>query len=207
MRRIEKLCAMGLCALWLLLGLGAAVQAAGDPPDALVKRSVEDVLEAVKQTRDRAALRKVAEQKVLPYFDFQEMTRLAVGAAWRKATPEQQKALEAGFRALLVNTYTNALAQAGPNANRTVEVKPAAAAKDASDVLVRTQIKEAGKQPLAVDYRMQSRDGQWKVYDVTVEGVSLVTNYRTTFAEEVSRGGIDGLVKSLEERNRTLAKS
>jgi phospholipid transport system substrate-binding protein len=206
MRKMAKLCSL-VVSVWLLLGVGAALHAAGEPPDVLVKRTVDDVMEAIKQTRDRAALRKVAEQKVLPYFDFQEMTRLAVGAAWRKATPEQQKALENSFRTLLVNTYTNALAQAGPNANRAIEVKPAAASKDANDVVVRTLIKEAGKQPLSIDYRMQNKDGQWKVYDVTVEGVSLVTNYRTTFAEEVSRGGIDGLIKSLEERNRTLAKS
>jgi phospholipid transport system substrate-binding protein len=206
MRKMAKLCSL-VVSVWLLLGVGAALHAAGEPPDVLVKRTVDDVMEAIKQTRDRAALRKVAEQKVLPYFDFQEMTRLAVGAAWRKATPEQQKALENSFRTLLVNTYTNALAQAGPNANRAIEVKPAAASKDANDVVVRTLIKEAGKQPLSIDYRLQNKDGQWKVYDVTVEGVSLVTNYRTTFAEEVSRGGIDGLIKSLEERNRTLAKS
>jgi phospholipid transport system substrate-binding protein len=206
MRKMAKLCSL-VVSVWLLLGVGAALHAAGEPPDVLVKRTVDDVMEAIKQTRDRATLRKVAEQKVLPYFDFQEMTRLAVGAAWRKATPEQQKALENSFRTLLVNTYTNALAQAGPNANRTIEVKPAAASKEANDVVVRTLIKEAGKQPLSIDYRMQNKDGQWKVYDVTVEGVSLVTNYRTTFAEEVSRGGIDGLIKSLEERNRTLAKS
>jgi phospholipid transport system substrate-binding protein len=190
----------------MLLALGfAGLAFAADAPDALVKKSVEEVLEATKTTRDRAALRKIAEQKVLPYFDFHEMTRLAVGANWRKATPEQQKALEASFRTLLVNTYTNAIASTGA-ASRTVDVKPGAASKD-GETVVRTQVREGGKPPVAIDYRMHNRGGSWKVYDVTVEGVSLVTNYRSTFTEEVAKGGIDGLIRSLEARNRTLAKA
>lgn len=190
-------------AVILLVSFTALARAAGEAPEVLVKRSMDEVLEAIKQTRDRAALRKVAEEKVLPYFDFTDMTRLAVGIGWRKATPEQQKALEEGFRSLLVNTYTNALISAG-SASRSIDVKPAA--PSGSDSVVRTQVKENGKQPLAIDYRLHEKDGAWKIFDVTVEGVSLVSNYRTTFAEEVNKSGIDGLIKSLQDRNRSLAK-
>jgi phospholipid transport system substrate-binding protein len=187
----------------LCIGAATLARAAGESPDAMVKNTVEEVLGVLKQNQDRAALRKLAEQKVLPHFDFKEMTRLAVGAAWRKATPEQQRALEDNFRTLLVNTYTNALSQAG--GAKTLEVRPAPASKG-GDTTVKTVVKESGKQPVAVDYRMSNKEGEWKVFDVLVEGVSLVTNYRTSFAEEVNRAGIDGLIKSLQQRNHSLAK-
>jgi len=178
---------------------------ANESPDLLVKNTVEEVLGVMKQNQDRATLRKLAEQKVLPNFDFKEMTRLAVGVAWRKATPEQRRALEENFRELLVNTYVNALSQAGSSGNKTVDVKPAPPSKN-NDTVVKTQVKEPGKEPLEIDYRMSNRDGTWKVYDVVVEGVSLVTNYRSSFAEEVRSSGIDGLIKTLQERNARLAK-
>jgi phospholipid transport system substrate-binding protein len=187
----------------LCIGAATLARAAGESPDAMVKNTVEEVLGVLKRNQDRAALRKLAEQKVLPHFDFKEMTRLAVGAAWRKATPEQQRALEDNFRTLLVNTYTNALSQAG--GAKTLEVRPAPASKG-GDTTVKTVVKESGKQPVAVDYRMSNKEGEWKVFDVLVEGVSLVTNYRTSFAEEVNRAGIDGLIKSLQQRNHSLAK-
>ncbi len=174
-------------------------------PEALVKSTVEDVLGAIRQTQDRAALRKVAEQKVLPYFDFAQMTRLAMGPSWRKATPEQQQTLVDGFRELLVNTYPNALIQAGSGSGRTVDVKPGPPAKGSS-AAVRTEINEAGKPPLHIDYRLTNESGSWKVYDVIVEGVSLVTNYRSEFADQVAKTGIDGLIKSLKDRNASLAK-
>jgi phospholipid transport system substrate-binding protein len=191
----------------VILALAAALPArpANESPDVLVKNTVEEVLGVMKQNQNRAALRKLAEQKVLPNFDFKEMTRLAVGVAWRKATPEQQRALEDNFRELLVNTYTNALSQAGSTGNETVDVKPAPLSKN-NDTVVKTQVKEPGKQPIEIDYRMSNRDGAWKVYDVVVEGVSLVTNYRSSFAEEVRRSGIDGLIKTLQERNARIAK-
>lgn len=194
-----------LATLFMALSLcGGTARAASDTADAVVKRSMEDVLQVLQQTRDKAAIRKVAEQKVLPYFDFTDMTRLAVGAAWRKATPDQRKALEENFRTLLVNTYTNALSQAS-GSGRTIDVRPATSPRD-NETVVRTQVKESGRQPISIDYRMHEKDGAWKVFDVAVEGVSLVTNYRTTFAEEIGKSGIDGLIKSLQERNRTLAK-
>lgn len=187
---------------------GCAASAGNEAPDVLVKRTVEDVLELIKQTRDRSALRQLAEQKVLPNFDFAEMTRLAVGANWRKASPEQQQALESGFRALLVNIYTTALSRsAKQGSKRTVEVRPLPPAGSRDEALVKTIVREAGGAPLAIDYRMASRDGGWKVYDVLVEGVSLVTNYRTTFDAEVSRGGVDGLIRALQQKNGASVNS
>jgi phospholipid transport system substrate-binding protein len=190
---------------WLVLAAFAGAVAAADAtPDALVKSTVEEVLTVMKQAKDRKTLRQLAEQKVLPRFDFKQMTQLAVGPAWRKAYPQQQHALEEGFRELPVNTYTNSLRWA-TGADRTVEVKPALQSAQ-NDVTVKTVVKESGKTPVTIDYRMENNPDGWKVYDVLVEGVSLVTTYRGTFSEEVSRSGIDGLIKSLEEKNRSLAK-
>jgi phospholipid transport system substrate-binding protein len=169
-----------------------------------VKSTTEEVLSVIKKTPDRATLRKVAEQKVLPYFDFKEMTRLAVGRSWRDATPEQQKRLEDSFRSLLVNTYTGALSRTVA-ADKTVEVKPVQSTND-KETTVRSFVKGGGGQPLEIDYRMMNGPQGWKVVDVVVENVSLVTTYRSTFAQEVQQGGIDGLIKSLENKNRQLAK-
>lgn len=195
-------CMLHRIAVCAVAAASCAAHAVNEAPDVLVKRTVEDVLEVISQTRDPGALRQLAEQKVVSNFDFVEMTRLAVGANWRKASPEQKTALESGFRALLVNVYTNALGKASKQGSkRTVEVRPLPPAGSRDEALVKTIVREAGGAPLAIDYRMASRDGGWKVYDVLVEGVSLVTNYRTTFDAEVSRGGVDGLIKALQQKN------
>jgi len=191
--------------MWLLIIPAPAVLAADSAPDALVKATVDDVLAVIKQNKDRQALRSLAEQKVLPYFDFRRMTQLAVGAPWRGANPAQQQALENGFRTLLVNTYTNALSVSATG-SQTVEVKPAQAKAGQDEVIVKTTVKDSGKPPIAIDYRMAKSADGWKVFDVVVENLSLVTNYRGSFASEVSRSGIDGLIKVLDEKNRTLAK-
>jgi len=189
----------------LLSGLliAAGVAAAETAPDALVKTTVADVLQVIKQNRDRRTLVDVAEKKVLPHFDFESMTRLAVGKAWREATSEQRKALQDNFRALLVNTYTTALSQQ-ETADPTFEVKPVQIAAGQKDVTVHSVVSQAGRQPVAIDYRMERKDDGWKVYDVIVENLSLVTNYRSTFASEISRGGIDGLIKSLQTKNKQI---
>lgn len=184
------------------------VQAADKPgaaPDTLVKTTVDEVLLAIKQTKDKRALHELAEKKVLPHFDFQAMTRLAVGRSWRDASPAQQKALENAFRSLLVSTYTTALSQSA-SSNQTVEVKPAQVKADETDVTVKTLVKEPGRQPIAIDYRMSKTPSGWKVYDVVVENLSLVTNYRGSFNSEISRSGIDGLIRTLESKNRQLAE-
>lgn len=192
--------------MWLLIVPAPAALAADGAPDALVKATVGDVLAVIKQNKDKQALRALAEQKVLPHFDFRRMTQLAVGAPWRQANPAQQQALENAFRTLLVNTYTNALSVSATG-SQTVEVKPAQAKAGQDEVTVKTTVKDSGKPPIAIDYRMAKSADGWKVFDVVVENLSLVTNYRGSFASEVSRSGVDGLIKVLDEKNRTLAKS
>ena len=191
--------------MWLLIP-APAVLAADAAPDALVKSTVDEVMAVIKQNKDKQALRALAEQKVLPHFDFKRMTQLAVGAPWRQANPAQQQALENSFRTLLVNTYTNALSLSATG-NQTIEIKPAQVKADQNEVTVKTKVKDPGKPPIAIDYRMARAADGWKVFDVVVEDLSLVTTYRGTFASEVSRSGIDGLIKVLDEKNRALAKT
>jgi phospholipid transport system substrate-binding protein len=182
-----------------------AVQAAESAPDSLVKGTVDDVMSVLKQNKDKRKLLELAEQKVLPNFDFAEMTRLAVGRAWRDANDGQKKALENAFRTLLVNTYTTALTQAAKS-DQTVEVKPLRVQPGQKETVVKTLVKEPGRSPIPIDYSMRRTETGWKVYDVMVENLSLVTNYRNTFTAEVARGGVDGLIKSLEDKNRKLAE-
>jgi phospholipid transport system substrate-binding protein len=163
------------------------------------------VLSVIRTTKDKTQLRKLAEQKVLPNFDFRAMTQLAVGQHWRQATPEQQKALEDAFRTLLVNTYTASLNVASTG-KESVEVKPTDLKPGDNDVIVRTVVRTANRPPIPVDYRMTKGANGWKVYDVIVENLSLVTNYRSSFASEIGRSGIDGLVKALQAKNNELAK-
>ncbi len=189
----------------LLVAASQLAWAQQQRPDQLVKSATDDVLAVIKKTTDRATLRKVAQEKVLPYFDFTEMTRLAVGRPWRDATPEQKKKLQQEFTDLLVNTYTSALTRTVA-ADKTVDVKPVQAGPNDKEVTVHTFVKGGGGQPLAIDYRMTKEERGWKVIDVAVENVSLVTTYRSSFAQEVQQGGIDGLIKSLETKNRQVAK-
>jgi phospholipid transport system substrate-binding protein len=180
--------------------------AAGSGPDEQVKSTVNDVLGVLRQHKDKRALRQVAEEKVAPNFDFEQMTRLAVGRSWSQATPDQQKALETNFKTLLINTYTNALSQASTD-DKALEVQPVPP-NAGNDVTVRTRVRSSsGTQPIAIDYRMSNSSGSWKVYDVAVENLSLVTTYRSSFAEEIQRGGIDGLIKSLQAKNQSLASA
>lgn len=192
-----------LCAAFLsaVFSVGAAEIA----PDAIVKSTADDVLSVIRTTKDKKALREAAEKKVLPYFDFRAMTQLAVGKHWREASPTQQKALEEAFRTLLVNTYTTSMNVAATG-KESVDVKPVEA-KGQDDVIVRTVVRTGSRQPIPVDYRMARGPDGWKIYDVIVENLSLVTNYRSSFASEIQRSGIDGLVKVLESKNRELAQS
>ncbi len=197
---VRMLCAMALA--WVAAAAFAQQPAAA--PDALIRSSFEEAKSIVRQTTDPKKLRQIAEQRFLVYFDFKQMTRLAVGPGWRRATPEQQQQLSDAFRSLLINTYTSALNQASSLLDKTLEVRPVQRTDD-KDVLVRTVVRSPAKPPLAIDYRMLN-DGQgWKVYDVVVEGVSLVTTYRSEFSEEVQRGGVAGLIKALDDKNKQLA--
>jgi phospholipid transport system substrate-binding protein len=189
--------ALLLAAVSLLAPVAQAQQA----PDALVRSTVDEVLGILKQNSDRRALQDIVEKKVLPHFDFRAMTQLAMGRAWRDATPAQQKALESAFRTLLVRTYTTALAETA-GVERRVEVKPVQLKPGEDYTTVRTLVREPGRQPLAIDYRMTLKDKAWKVTDIVAENASLVINYRSTFSNEITRSGIDGLIRVLEDKNR-----
>jgi phospholipid transport system substrate-binding protein len=184
--------------VWSAVGAAAWGQT---PPDVLVRTTVEEVLAVLKQNQDRRVLQDIAEKKVLPHFDFRAMTQLAMGKSWRDATPDQRKALENAFRSLLVRTYTTALAEAA-NLERKVEVKPLQLKPGDDYTTVRTLVKEPGRQPLSIDYRMTLTDKAWKVTDIVAENASLVISYRGTFTTEIGRSGIDGLIKVLEEKNK-----
>jgi phospholipid transport system substrate-binding protein len=192
-----------LCSALIGVALPASAQEAS--PDALVKTVADDVLTVIRTVKDKRQLREIAEQKVLPHFDFRTMTQLAVGKHWREATPAQQKALEDAFRSLLVNTYTTSL-NVTTSGKESIDVKPVDP-KNATDVVVQTVVRSPGRQPVAVDYRMAKGPNGWKVFDVVVENLSLVTNYRGSFASEIQRSGIDGLVRVLENKNRELAQT
>ena len=206
MKQILTFFCAALFGVLALSSPGAGAAAAEGSPDALVKATTDDVLSVIRTTKDKTQLRKLAEQKVLQNFDFRAMTQLAVGQHWRQATPEQQKALEDAFRTLLVNTYTASL-NAASTGKESVEVKPTEVKPGDNDVIVRTVVRTANRPPIPVDYRMTKGAGGWKVYDVIVENLSLVTNYRSSFASEISRSGIDGLVKALQSKNNELAKA
>lgn len=176
-------------------------------PDALVKSVTDEVLDIIRKDKDikagstRRAI-ELVEQKVLPHFNFTRMTALAVGKDWRQASPEQQKVLTEEFRDLLVRTYSNALIA---YKNESVDYRPFKMQPGETDVTVRTQIHQAGaRQPITLDYSLEKNGNAWKVYDVVVAGVSLVTNYRSSFATEIRNGGIDGLIKTLKAKNSSL---
>lgn len=190
----------------LLLVTALAVSAAEVAPDALVKSNVDEVLSVIKQNKDRRTLNDLAEKKVLPHFDFQTMTQLAVGKSWREANQDQQRRLEQAFRGLLVNTYTAALTQSAVG-DAKVEVKPAQVKPEQTDVTVKTVATQNGGKPVAIDYRMKRTPNGWKVYDVVVENLSLVTNYRDSFSAEIGRTGIEGLIKALETKNQKIAQT
>jgi phospholipid transport system substrate-binding protein len=188
--------------LGALLCVAGAVQAQ-DAPDALVKRVSEEVLQIVKtdpkvQAGDKDRIREVIDQKLAPHFDFERMTALAVGRNWRTATPEQQKQLVEQFRTLLARTYSNAFVQ---YRDQQINYKPLRLDPSATDAIVRTEIVRPGGAPVQIDYSMGKKGNEWKAYDVIVGGVSLVTNYRDEFNQQVQQGGIDGLIKSLQAKN------
>lgn len=176
-------------------------------PDELVKTVTAEVLEIVRQDKDIQAgdPRKstaLVQEKVLPHFNFTRMTALAMGRNWRQATPEQRQALVEQFRTLLVRTYSTALSA---YRDQTIEYRPLRMKPDDTDATVRSQVIQPGGEPVSIDYSMHKTPHGWKVYDVIVGGVSLVTTYRDTFNSEVRSVGIDGLIKNLADKNRQLA--
>jgi phospholipid transport system substrate-binding protein len=187
----------------------AAVVAAELAPDVLVKETSQDVLEIVKKDKDIQAGNKqkiyaLVDAKVLPHFDFKRMTQLAVGKSWRQATPVQQEALVKEFRALLVRTYSTSLST---YKNQVIDYKPLRMQPEDTDVTVKTVVRQPGGQPIPIDYSLQKNADGWKVYDVVVDNISLVTNYRGSFASEIRQSGIDGLIKTLVEKNHQAETS
>ena len=195
--------------LALLVADAVQAQPAATAPDVMVRDLTTEVLDTIRAdksfaTGDVARVQKLVDEKILPYVDFQKMTQLAVGRGWRGATPEQRAALTREFRTLLVRTYSGALAQVR---DHQVQMRPFRAQPTDTDVLVRTSIVPSRGEPIQLDYRLEKQAGGWKIYDVNVLGVWLVENYKTQFASEISAGGVDGLIKSLTERNRSLEQA
>jgi len=183
---------------------------AQEAPDALIKRISQDVMEAAKTDKDIQAgnqkkVLELVEEKILPHVDFQRMTALAAGRFWREASPEQQKQLTNEFRALLVYTYSGAISQIK---DQKLEFKPMRADAADTEVEVRTQVVQPrGGDPIQLNYRLGKAAGGWKIYDVNVLGAWLVETYKGNFAAEINKGGIDGLIKTLSDKNKRLATS
>ena len=204
MKLIKQFIAIATVAL--ACGAHAAAPAT-EAPDVLVKRISADVIDAVKGDKEIQAgnpkrVMDLVETKILPYVDDQRMTALAAGRFWRTATPEQQKQLASEFRQLLVFTYAGALSQIK---NETVEFKPLRADPADTEVEVRSQVNMARGEPMTLNYRVSKSPAGWKIYDINVLGAWLVETYKGSFASEISKSGIDGLIKTLAEKNKSLA--
>ncbi len=192
-----------------LVWVAPAIQAADLPPDQLARNTTNEVLAILKSDKDIQSgnLKKVhelVEAKVLPHFDFNRMTQLVVGRHWNAATPQQKQALVKEFRALLVRTYSTALTEFS---NQAIEFKPLALKDEDADVTVRTEVRQPGGKPIPIDYAMYKTAFGWKVYDVTIDGVSLVINYRSSFASTIRRSGIDGLIAQLQAKSTSPTAS
>ena len=203
MKLMKKLLAMATIAF----ATAAQAAPATEAPDVLVKRISQDVIDTAKsdkgiQAGDINRVNQLVETKILPYVDFQRMTSLAAGRHWRTATPEQQQKLSAEFRTLLVYTYSGALSQIK---NETVEFKQLRASPDDTEVEVRSQVNVARGEPVPLNYRVAKTPGGWKIYDINVLGAWLVETYKSSFNSEISKGGIDGLIKTLADKNKALA--
>ena len=174
-----------------------------ETPDELVKRTAEDVLAVVKTDKDIQAgnqekIFALAEEKILPNFNFDRVSRMVLGRNWTKATADQKTAFQTEFRTLLLRTYATALSK---YKNQTIEYKPLRMEDGANVASVKTSILQPGGQPIGVDYSLERKGEIWKVYDIVIEGVSLVTNYRSQFAQEIRTNGLDSLIKKLADKN------
>jgi phospholipid transport system substrate-binding protein len=188
-----------------LASLLPLVAFAQESPDALVRRTTDEVITIIKSDKDLQSgnsrkIAELAEQKVLPHFDFARMTRLAVGRNWAQASDAQKEALMKEFRTLLVRTYSSSLTQFR---DQKIDVKPTKMAAADKEVTVRTAVLQQGGPSIPIDYAMEKTDSGWKVFDVVIDGASLVTTYRGSFNDQIQKGGIDGLIKTLQDRNRS----
>jgi len=193
------------CVLLLALALAAPVLLAQEAePKVLLQSATVEVIAAMKQERDLPGghvklVASLLDTKILPLFDFSRMTQIAVARNWRLATPEQKAALTTEFKTLLVRTYSMALSS---YRDQVIEFRTMHAAPADTDVTVRSVVKQSGTEPITMDYDMEKTPAGWKVYDIKVAGVSLVTTYRDSFSEKIRDGGVDGLIKALEDKNR-----
>ena len=202
LRVLGAVCALGLS--WPLLSV-----AADEAPDAFIKRVAVETLDAVKADKslkngDVAKIMQLVDTKLVQHINFRRMTALATGPSWRKATPEQQKRLQEEFKTLLVRTYSGALSQFN---DQTILIKPVRAAPDDKEVVVRTEVRGKGD-PIQLDYRVEKASDApagWRIYNLNVMGVWLVDNYRSQFAQEINAKGLDGLIVSLADRNKSNA--
>lgn len=199
--------AITTCLLLLALG-GNPIQAAVTPPQDVVQDTSTRMLDALRKNRamiDRepGRLYDLVDQIVLPNFDFELMSRWVLGRAWQQATPEQRRRFTEEFRTLLVRTYAKALLE---YSDEEIRVLPQPAMADGNETTVRTEVKPKTGQPIPINYSMHLGNDVWRVYDVTVEGVSLVTNYRSTFASQIRNNGLDALIADLRQRNSTLGE-
>ncbi|WP_050464213.1 MlaC/ttg2D family ABC transporter substrate-binding protein [Herbaspirillum autotrophicum] len=204
MKMLTKLLAVVLSVSALSFASAASAQEA---PDALVKRISQEVLDAAKNDKDIQSgnisqIIALVEQKIIPYVDFERMTSLAAGRYWRQATPDQQKQLITQFRSLLIYTYSGALSQVR---DQKIEFKPLRADPADTEVEVRSQVIQSRGEPIQLNYRLEKLPTGWKMFDVNVMGAWLVEAYKGTFASEISKGGIDGLIKTLTDKNKQLA--
>jgi phospholipid transport system substrate-binding protein len=207
MKPIAKLIVTAAAVAMSTAVLVAPARAAVEAPDALVKRVSTDVIDSVKADKDIQAgnSRKIMDlvnSKILPYVDSDKMTAQAAGRFWRQATPEQQKQLSAEFRTLLVYTYAGALSQIK---NETIEFKPFRADPADTEVEVKSQVNLTRGEPITLNYRLSKGPQGWKIFDLNVLGAWLVETYKSTFASEIGKNGIDGLIKKLHDRNEQLA--
>lgn len=195
---------IGLIFSFLLISPAWSMEMA---PDRLVDETVKEVIDIIHKDTElkngnKDKMLDLIETKILPHFNFTRMTQLAMGQHWSKAAPEQQNKLVDEFRTLLVRTYSNALTS---YQDETIKVKPLPALGDKTETTVRTMVFQGnGKEPVPIDYSMEKKSDGWKVFDVTVAGVSLVTNYRGTFNSQVRKGGVEGLLKVLSDKNKSL---
>lgn len=187
-------------AMWLV----SSVAFAAMTPDQLVKKTADDVIEVIKNDKDIQAgnqqkIFALAEEKILPNFDFEKVSRLVLGKNWTNASPEQKTAFQAEFKTLLLRTYATALSK---YKNQSIEYKPFRMEAGADAATVKTAIQQPGGDPISVDYSLGKKGDDWKVFDIVIEGVSLVTNYRSQFAQEIRQNGLDSLTKKLADKNK-----
>lgn len=210
MNVIKKLLLFVGIAGFLATGGAALAQEANEAPDALIKRISQDVIETAKSDKDiqggnQQRIMDLVQQKILPYVDAERMTQLAAGRFWREATPEQKKALTEQFRDLLIYTYSGALSQVR---DQKINFKPLRMQPGDTETIVRSEvIPSRGGEPIQISYRMEKTPSGWKVYDVNVLGAWLVETYKNTFATEIQKSGIDGLIKMLADKNKQLASN